>query len=222
MKRIINGSIITLSAILIGFVMIFSILPNFTLNSVITIAGFTIPILIIIVTMIIQIKKSKDKQEKDRIRVFWIKTLFIIYCLLLITILFLNNEYRVGIYEDTSIFSKEHFNSINIIPFHTIIEYIKGLITDNINIGIVIINLGINLVLFAPMGVFVTILFKDKIKNIKQFIVAMIIVLLLVEILQFITLRGTMDIDDIILNIVGAILGYGLMKVKWIKNLYIK
>lgn len=72
------------------------------------------------------------------------------------------------------------------------------------------------------MGVFVHILFKDKIKNIKQFIVAMIIVLLSVEILQFITLRGTMDIDDIILNIVGAILGYGLMKLKWIKNLYIK
>ena len=222
MKRIINGSIITLSAILIGVVMIFSILPSFTLNSVITIAGFAIPILIIIVTMIIQIKKSKDRQEKDRIRVFWIKTLFIIYCLLLITILFLNNEYRVGIYEDTSIFSREHFNSTNIIPFHTIIEYIKGLITDNINIGIVIINLGINLVLFAPMGVFVPILFKDKIKNIKQFIVAMIIVLLSVEILQFITLRGTMDIDDIILNIVGAIFGYGLMKLKWIKNLYIE
>lgn len=64
MKRIINGSIITLSAILIGFVMIFSILPDFTLNSVITIAGFAIPILIIIVTMIIQIKKSKDRQDR--------------------------------------------------------------------------------------------------------------------------------------------------------------
>ena len=64
MKRIINGSVIILSAILIGFVMIFSILPNFTLNSVITIGGFIIPSLIIIVTMIIQIKKSNDKKEK--------------------------------------------------------------------------------------------------------------------------------------------------------------
>ena len=222
MKRVINGSIIILSAILIGFVMIFSILPNFTLNSVITIGGFVIPSLIIIVTMIIQIKKSNDKQEKSRIRIFWIKILFIIYCLLLITILFLNNEYRVGIYEDTKIFSKEHFNSINIIPFHTTIEYIKGVITDNINTVIVIINLGTNLVLFAPMGVFISILFKDKIKNIKQFIVAMIIVLFSVEILQFITLRGSMDIDDIILNITGAIVGYELMQLKWVKNLYIK
>ncbi|MFR3182029.1 MAG: VanZ family protein [Clostridia bacterium] len=222
MKRIINGSVIILSAILIGFVMIFSILPNFTLNSVITIGGFIIPSLIIIVTMIIQIKKSNDKKEKNRIRIFWIKILFIIYCLLLITILFFNNEYRVGIYEDTKIFSKEHFNSTNIIPFNTIIEYIKGLITNNINKKIVISNLGINLILFAPMGVFISILFKDKIKNIKQFILAMIIVLFSVEMLQFITLRGSMDIDDIILNITGAIVGYELMQLNWVKNLYIK
>lgn len=222
MKRVINGSIIILSAILIGFVMIFSILPNFTLNSVITIGGFVIPSLIIIVTMIIQIKKSNDKKEKNRIRIFWIKILFIIYCLLLITILFFNNEYRVGIYEDTKIFSKEHFNSTNIIPFNTIIEYIKGLITNNINKKIVISNLGINLILFAPMGVFISILFKDKIKNIKQFILAMIIVLFSVEMLQFITLRGSMDIDDIILNITGAIVGYELTQLNWVKNLYIK
>lgn len=222
MKRIINGSVIILSAILIGFVMIFSILPNFTLNSVITIGGFVIPSLIIIVTMIIQIKKSNDKKEKNRIRIFWIKILFIIYCLLLITILFFNNEYRVGIYEDTKIFSKEHFNSTNIIPFNTIIEYIKGLITNNINKKIVISNLGINLILFAPMGVFISILFKDKIKNIKQFILAMIIVLFSVEMLQFITLRGSMDIDDIILNITGAIVGYELTQLNWVKNLYIK
>ena len=223
MKRIINGSVIILSAILIGFVMIFSILPNFTLNSVITIGGFIIPSLIIIVTMIIQIKKSNDKKEKNRIRIFWIKILFIIYCLLLITILFFNNEYRVGIYEDTKIFSKEHFNSTNIIPFNiALIEYIKGLITNNINKKIVISNLGINLILFAPMGVFISILFKDKIKNIKQFILAMIIVLFSVEMLQFITLRGSMDIDDIILNITGAIVGYELMQLKWVKNLYIK
>ena len=183
--------------------MIFSILPNFTLNSVITIGGFIIPSLIIIVTMIIQIKKSNDKKEKNRIRIFWIKILFIIYCLLLITILFFNNEYRVGIYEDTKIFSKEHFNSTNIIPFNTIIEYIKGLITNNINKKIVISNLGINLILFAPMGVFIIVLFS-------------------VEMLQFITLRGSMDIDDIILNITGAIVGYELMQLKWVKNLYIK
>ena len=37
-----------------------------------------------------------------------------------------------------------------------------------------------------------------------------------------IILRGSMDIDDIILNITGAIVGYELMQLNWVKNLYIK
>ena len=60
MKKIINGTIIVLSTILIGFVMIFSVIPNIVLNVKVTIGGFAIPTFIIIITMIVQIKKSKD------------------------------------------------------------------------------------------------------------------------------------------------------------------
>ena len=88
MEKIINGIIIVLSSIFIGFVMIFSMLPNIVLNVSITIGSFVIPIFIVVITMIIEIKKSKNKEEKDKIREIWLKTLFIIYCLLLITILF--------------------------------------------------------------------------------------------------------------------------------------
>ena len=116
MKKIINGTIIVLSTILIGFVMIFSVIPNIVLNVKVTIGGFAIPTFIIIITMIVQIKKSKDIQEKSKIRNFWLKALFIIYCLLLITILFLNNEYRMGGFQNISTFSKEHFETSNIIP----------------------------------------------------------------------------------------------------------
>lgn len=106
MKKIINGIIIVLSSIFICFVMIFSMLPNIVLNVSITIGGFVIPILIILITMIIEIKKSKNKEEKDKIRKFWLKTLFIIYCLLLINILFLNNEYRMRGFQNINTFSK--------------------------------------------------------------------------------------------------------------------
>ena len=46
-----------------------------------------------------------------------------------------------------------------------------------------------------------------------------IILTLLVEILQFITYRGSTDIDDIILNTIGASIVYMLMKTKVIKKL---
>ncbi len=211
MKKIINGIIIVLSSIFICFVMIFSMLPNIVLNVSITIGGFVIPILIILITMIIEIKKSKNKEEKDKIRKFWLKTLFIIYCLLLINILFLNNEYRMRGFQNINTFSKEHFETSNIIPFATIVEYIRGMILNNINTSIVIINFATNLLLFAPMGFFVPILFQSRIKNTKQFAIMIIMLTLIVEILQFITYRGSTDIDDIILNTIGAVIVYVLI-----------
>ncbi len=219
MKKIINGTIIVLSTILIGFVMIFSVIPNIVLNVKVTIGGFAIPTFIIIITMIVQIKKSKDIQEKSKIRNFWLKALFIIYCLLLITILFLNNEYRMGGFQNISTFSKEHFETSNIIPFATIIGYASGMVSNDINTGIVIINLVTNLLLFAPMVFFIPMLFQDKIKNTKQFLIIIIILTFLVEIIQFITYRGSTDIDDIILNTIGASIVYMLMKTKAVKKL---
>ena len=219
MRRIIDSVIVCISILLIGFVIIFSLLPNFVLNVTVTLGGFAIPIFLIIATMIVEIKKSKDIQEKNQIRNFWLKILFIIYLLLLITILFLKNEYRMGGFEDINTFSNEHFETINIIPFATIIGYISGLLFEDININIVVINLATNLLLFAPMGFFIPILFDKKVKNIKQFGMVMILITMFVEIVQFITYSGSTDIDDIILNTTGAIIIYMLMKTKFVKNL---
>ena len=219
MRRIIDSIIVCISILLIGFVIIFSLLPNFVLNVTVTLGGFAIPIFLIIATMIVEIKKSKDIQEKNQIRNFWLKILFIIYLLLLITILFLKNEYRMGGFEDINTFSNEHFETINIIPFATIIGYISGLLFEDININIVVINLATNLLLFAPMGFFIPILFDKKVKNIKQFGMVMVLITILVEILQFITYSGSTDIDDIILNTTGAIIVYMLMKTKFAKKL---
>lgn len=218
MRKIINSIIICITIILVGFVMVFSLLPNFVLNVIVTLGGFAVPILLILITMIIEIKKSKDIQEKIKIRNFWLKILFIIYLLLLITILFLNNEYRMRGYEDINTFSKEHFETSNIIPFATIIDYISKLLSNNISTSIVIINFATNLLLFAPMGFFIPILFKNKIKNIKQFGIIIIVITMFVEILQFMTYRGSTDVDDIILNTIGAIIVYMLMKTKFIKK----
>ena len=218
MRKIINSIIICITIILVGFVMVFSLLPNFVLSVIVTLGGFAVPILLILITMIIEIKKSKDIQEKIKIRNFWLKILFIIYLLLLITILFLNNEYRMRGYEDINTFSKEHCETSNIIPFATIIDYISKLLSNNISTSIVIINFATNLLLFAPMGFFIPILFKNKIKNIKQFGIIIIVITMFVEILQFMTYRGSTDVDDIILNTIGAIIVYMLMKTKFIKK----
>ena len=63
-KKVINGIVIALSIILIGFVILFSVLPNIVLNVVITIGGFLIPIFAIVITMIVEIKKRKRYTRK--------------------------------------------------------------------------------------------------------------------------------------------------------------
>ena len=218
----INNVIIIFSALLIGFVMILSMLPNIVLFTSVTIGGFIIPVLIIFITMIIQIKKAKEIEEKNEIRNYWLKIIFIIYCLFLVTILFLNNEYRRMGFQNVKLFSKEHMEINNIVPFATIIGFFDRLISHNINTNIVVVNLVSNLILFAPMGFFVPMLFKDKIKNVKQFVIMILIITLVVEILQFLTFRGTADIDDIILNTLGAVIVYALMKTKFVRKLLYK
>lgn len=218
MRKIINVIIISISMVLIGFVMIVSLLPNIVLNVIVTLGGFAIPVFLMLTTMIIEIKKSKDIQEENQIRNFWLKILLITYCLLLITILFLNNEYRMNKFQNINTFSKEHFEMVNIIPFATIIDYISRLVSNEINTSIVIINFSTNLLLFAPVGFFIPSLFSDKITNIKQFTIIMIVLTLIVEILQFITYRGSTDIDDIILNTIGAVIVYKLVEANLLKS----
>lgn len=217
MRKFINIFIIILTMILIGFDLVFSVLPNTRLNTIVVIGCFLIPSIIIFVTMIIQIKSEKEEEEKDEIRNRWLKLLFIIYCILLISILFLNNEYRTNrtlSFSFDKLFSEEHLEINNIMPFGTMSKYFNRLINNKINTNIVFVNVVVNLILLVPMGFFVPILFKDKIKNLKQFIILILIITLSIETLQFFTFSGTFDIDDIILNTIGAVAVYLIMKTK--------
>ena len=51
MRKIINSIIICITIILVGFVMVFSLLPNFVLNVIVTLGGFAVPILLILITL---------------------------------------------------------------------------------------------------------------------------------------------------------------------------
>jgi glycopeptide antibiotics resistance protein len=73
-------------------------------------------------------------------------------------------------------------------------------------------NLIANIVLFIPFG-----LLKKLTKwSYLKFVFAIIII----EMLQFIFLRGIADIDDVILNSIGFLIGYFLItKINFLKNL---
>ena len=73
------------------------------------------------------------------------------------------------------------------------------------------VNVVGNIAVFIPMGFFISFFLRGRIGLVKVVLVS-IAVLLPVEILQILFKVGSFDIDDIILNILGSVLGYAAYK----------
>jgi glycopeptide antibiotics resistance protein len=95
------------------------------------------------------------------------------------------------------------YRSVNMVPFRTIIPYLTGI--ARVNTDIAVSNLLGNLLIFMPLGFYLSVL-SSRIKFWIRIFIALSIPLF-VEILQYLTGRGSADIDDFILNFIGAILG---------------
>lgn len=74
-----------------------------------------------------------------------------------------------------------------------------------------ITNLGGNVLLFLPLGFLLPRVFP-RLQGIGKTLLCVLAIMTCVEILQLFTLLGYCDIDDLILNTLGAAMGYGLHK----------
>ena len=101
-------------------------------------------------------------------------------------------------------FNEYHWRSSNIVPFKTIIFY---LFLADINLNIRIENLVGNILGFVPFGFILPILSK-KFLSIKAIIIATFSLSFTYEILQLLFEFGSFDVDDLILNTLGGVIGY--------------
>ncbi|HFK1453694.1 VanZ family protein [Bacillus tropicus] len=99
-----------------------------------------------------------------------------------------------------------HGGLINLVPFKSTIRYLTEF--DSYNLDIVLMNTLGNVIIFIPFGFLLPLLFK-QINNVKIASKIFIKFILLIESLQLLTFTGVFDIDDIILNMLGALIGYG-------------
>ncbi|TYP73755.1 VanZ family protein [Paenibacillus methanolicus] len=97
----------------------------------------------------------------------------------------------------------------NLIPFHTIKMYM--LHADHFNAKNWAINVVGNIAVFMPFGLAVPYLRK---MSGFRFILLFVVILLMLECLQLISQRGSFDVDDLMLNTVGALLGYWMYR-RW-------
>lgn len=102
--------------------------------------------------------------------------------------------------------------AINIIPFRFLYDYFLGAKKIGFFLGTkyFLINTVGNIALFIPFGFFISVLTK---KNLFRVFIFSFSLSLLIEILQFIQMYfhivelRTTDIDDVILNTIGGVLG---------------
>ena len=145
---------------------------------------------------------------------------FVLYVMLLTTVTLFDGFYgRRGfssINWTKDILRNYMQNSMNFIPFKTIIGYIKPL--DNLPSSTIITNIVGNIIACMPFAFFLPLLFKKQ-NKLKIFTLTMILIVLLIELLQFITLSGSFDIDDLILNVLGAVILFLILKIKKINQL---
>ena len=142
--------------------------------------------------------KNRAKKEKYAL---WVgRVLFFIYLAGLCYFLFFAENYG-------RIIGTENYR-YNLVPFREIERFWKY--REELGIHTVYNLLG-NVLIFVPAGFFIPILWKIK----RGFVFTVCMTLwmsLTVEMIQLLSRVGSFDVDDLLLNTLGGILGYGLLK----------
>ena len=105
----------------------------------------------------------------------------------------------------------EHFKTHNnLIPLSTVIHDIRQIALGR-NVAGYIRNFFGNTMLIFPFGLFLPML-TDYFKSVKRVLIFFILIIIAVELAQLLLCVGSVDTDDLILNVCGGMLGYGIYK----------
>lgn len=118
--------------------------------------------------------------------------------------------------EDRAYYTQWH---INLTPLHTIrTVYLNGYCNGYITAGSLLLNLAGNLFVFAPLAFFIPYLWRGKHPFLRVFSLTLIAVLS-VELCQLALMCGSCDVDDVILNLGGALIAYLLLRLPPVRRL---
>ena len=129
-----------------------------------------------------------------------------IYIFILYYMLFAGSGREMVVVSESMLDNFNYWNSVNLVPFKTIMEYIEALVDGSIR-GHAIRNLLGNLFLLFPMGFYVP-FFVKKMRKIGRYCMMIAIMVMVIEIVQIATKSGSLDIDDFILNFTGGLVGF--------------
>ncbi|MGG3575314.1 VanZ family protein [Bacillus gobiensis] len=129
----------------------------------------------------------------------YVRIIFIIYLVMLLTVSF----WGISMFFPRYIYYNEV--SQNLMPFKMITNYLLNF--EQYNFRTWFNNTFGLVLLFIPFGLLIPLVFAD-IKHAAQMMYLSFLVSLSLEIAQYITVLGVFDIDDVILNTFGGMLGF--------------
>lgn len=153
---------------------------------------------------------DNNKPMKINLYIFFGLYLILLITLTLFDSLWLRNGFNFSGFDNIQ-------DRINLVPFKTIMTFVKEF-DSMYSTSQIMLNLFGNVCAFMPMALFLLLLFKRQNKAF-QFVITLILMILGIEFLQLITGSGRFDIDDLILNLFGAVLVYLLFKIKSVNAL---
>ena len=102
--------------------------------------------------------------------------------------------------------------SVNLIPFVTISRYVSAISSHAVGTRTIVTNLLGNLAAFSPFALFLPLLCK-KLSNFGLFLLSVLLIAVCIELLQLVLLTGSCDVDDVLLNVSGACLLFGVLHI---------
>ena len=133
-------------------------------------------------------------------RTVW--ALFIVYCAVLAFVLL-----------SPTLHHPQAARSCSLVPFATVAKMLGGTVSADTAVR----NIAVNILILVPFGAALPVLFP-KLRRFWKVTALAAAVVLLFEIAQYAFNLGTFDIDDIILNTLGAALGYALVSIPPLKK----
>ena len=140
--------------------------------------------------------------------------IFAVYAAVMLCLLFGRSQFDIG----RDYWGQVKMN-INLVPLRTIRQYLFLLIkkTNPYLLPHAFINLFGNIAAFVPLGFLLPCLWKS-VQSFGRFLLFTISIIASIEVVQLFTLRGSCDIDDLILNLFGSLMGYIVFRIFW-KNI---
>lgn len=112
----------------------------------------------------------------------------------------------------------EHFARYsNLIPLETVISDIRQIAEGN-NVSYYIRNFFGNTMLIFPFGLFLPCL-TERYRSAGRIFILFVLIIVTVELSQLLLRVGSVDTDDLIINVSGGMLGYGIYKLFFNKTL---